>query len=154
KPGRPYLDGIEFHIVSSPSTALVSFVAGRFDITFPWEVTIPQLRDVRRSAPRAICETTSMNNSTNLLVNRDAPPFDNPDLRRALSLVLARRAFISQVGEGDGVIGGVMQPPADGAWGLPADRLATMPGYGPDIEKNREEARALMRKAGFSGEKR
>jgi peptide/nickel transport system substrate-binding protein len=48
KPGKPHLDGIEFHIVSSPSTAMLSFVAGRFDITFPWEVTIPQLRDVRR----------------------------------------------------------------------------------------------------------
>jgi len=154
KPNRPYLDGIEFTIVSSPQTALVSFVAGRFDITFPWQVTIPQLRDVRRAAPRSVCETTSMNNSTNLLVNRDAPPFDNPDLRRALSLVLDRRAFISTVTEGDGMIGGVMQPPADGAWGLPPDRLATMPGYGPDIEKNREEARALMRKAGFSSEKR
>ncbi len=69
KAGRPYLDGIEFHIVASPSTALLSFVAGRFDMTFPWSVTAPQLRDVRRQAPRVACETTSMNSSTNVLMN-------------------------------------------------------------------------------------
>jgi peptide/nickel transport system substrate-binding protein len=154
KPGKPYLDGIEFHIVSSPSTALLSFVAGRFDITFPWEVTIPQLRDVRRQAPRAVCETTSMNNSTNILVNRDVPPFDNPEIRRALTLALDRKAFITALNEGDGQVGGIMQPPTEGVWGLPADMLAAIPGYGPDVEKNREEARAIMGRAGFSPEKR
>jgi peptide/nickel transport system substrate-binding protein len=154
KPGKPYLDGIEFHIVSSPSTAMLSFVAGRFDITFPWEVTISQLRDVRRQAPRAICETTSMNNSTNILVNRDAPPFNNVEVRRALALALDRKVFMSALNEGDGVVGGTMQPPDDGIWGLPADRLAKIPGYGPDVPQNREEARAIMRRAGFGPEKR
>ena len=153
KPGKPHLDGIEFHIVSSPSTAMLSFVAGRFDITFPWEVTIPQLRDIRRQSPRAVCETTSMNNNTNILVNREAAPFDKPEIRRALSLALDRRAFIA-ANEGDGQIGGTMQPPSDGMWGLSADRLAAVPGYGPDVEKNRQEARAIMGRAGFSPEKR
>jgi peptide/nickel transport system substrate-binding protein len=132
----------------------LSFVAGRFDITFPWEVTIPQLRDVRRQAPRAVCETTSMNNSTNILVNRDVPPFDNPEIRRALTLALDRKAFITALNEGDGQVGGIMQPPTEGVWGLPADMLAAIPGYGPDVEKNREEARAIMGRAGFSPEKR
>lgn len=153
KPGKPHLDGIEFHIASSPSTAMLSFVAGRFDITFPWEVTIPQLRDVRRQSPRAVCETTSMNSSTNMLVNREVAPFDKPEIRRALSLALDRRAFIAAA-EGDGQIGGIMQPPTEGVWGLPADKLESVPGYGPDVEKNREEARAIMGRAGFGPEKR
>jgi peptide/nickel transport system substrate-binding protein len=154
KPDRPYLDRLEFHIASSPSTALLSFVAGRFDITFPGEVTVPQLRDVRRQAPRAVCETASMNKSTNILLNRDAPPFDKSDMRRALSLALDRRAFIAALSEGDGQIGGTMQPPPDGMWGLPADRLAAVPGYGPDLERNREEARAIMHRAGYGADKR
>ena len=40
-----------------------------------------------------------------------------------------------------------MLPPPDGVWGMPADMLATLPGYGPDVEKNREEARAIMKQA-------
>jgi peptide/nickel transport system substrate-binding protein len=154
KPGRPYLDGIEVYIVSSPQTALISFIAGRYDMTFPFEVTIPQLRELRRQAPRVVCETTSMNSYTNLLINREAPPFNDSEIRRALSLALDRRAFIAALNEGDGQIGGVLQPPDDGRWGLPADRLAAIPGYGPDVEKNREEARAIMRRAGYGPDKR
>ena len=41
KKGRPYLDGIEYTIVPNRATAMLSFVSGKFDITFPWEVTIP-----------------------------------------------------------------------------------------------------------------
>ena len=83
KKGKPYLDGIDFTIVPNRGTAMLSFKSGRFDIVYPWEVTIPLLKDMKQQMPDAqLCQTTSMNNSTNLLLNRDAPPFDNPDLRR------------------------------------------------------------------------
>jgi ABC-type dipeptide transport system, periplasmic component len=51
KKGRPYLDGIEFTIVPNRATAMLSFVSGRFDITFPWEVTIPLLKDIKSQCP-------------------------------------------------------------------------------------------------------
>ena len=35
KKGRPYLDGIEYTIMPNRSTALLSFIAGKFDLTFP-----------------------------------------------------------------------------------------------------------------------
>ncbi len=44
-------------------------------------------------------------------MNRDAPPFDNPDLRRAMALTLDRKAFVDILTEGNGHIGGAMQPP-------------------------------------------
>ena len=53
KKGRPYLDGIEFTIVPNRATAMLSFVSGRFDITFPWEVTIPLLKDIKSQLPNA-----------------------------------------------------------------------------------------------------
>ena len=34
KPGRPYLDGIEYTIIKNLSTAILAFVAGKFDMTF------------------------------------------------------------------------------------------------------------------------
>src|SRR5215469_15118040 len=38
KPGRPYLDGIEYTVIPNRSTAILSFIAGKFDMTFPFEV--------------------------------------------------------------------------------------------------------------------
>ena len=153
KKGKPHLDGIEFTIVPNRGTAVLGFMAGRFDITFPWEVTMPLLKDVRAQLPNAQCQVTSMNNSTNLIVNRDAPPFDNADVRKALNLAMDRKAFIDILNQGDAQDGGTMQPLKDGIWGLPEDMLRSVPGYGTNVEKNREEARALMKKAGYGPDK-
>ena len=38
-----------------------------------------------------------MNNSTNLILNRDAAPFNNPDIRRAMALSIDRKAFIDGI---------------------------------------------------------
>jgi peptide/nickel transport system substrate-binding protein len=154
KKGRPYLDGIEFTIVPNRATAMLSFVSGRFDITFPWEVTIPLLKDIKSQLPSAMCQVTSLNNTTNLILNRDAAPFDNPDLRKALQLALDRKAFVDIINQGDAELGGTMQPPPDGVWGLPKEIYEAVPGYGPDVQKNREEARAIMKKLGYGPDKR
>ena len=55
--------------------------------------------------------------SGNLIVNRDKPPFDNADLRRAMALALDRKAFIDILFEGQADIGGTMLPPPAGLWG-------------------------------------
>jgi peptide/nickel transport system substrate-binding protein len=154
KPGRPWLDGIEYTIISNRSTAILAFTAGQFDLTFPYEVTVPLMKDVQSQAPQAVCELVPTNASTNLLVNREAPPFDNPDLRRALALALDRKSFIDILAEGRGDIGGAMLPPPAGVWGMPPDILAPIPGYGPDVAQNRAEARAIMARLGYGPEKR
>jgi peptide/nickel transport system substrate-binding protein len=151
--GRPYLDGIEFTIIPNRSTAILAFIAHRFDMTFPTEVSVPLLKDVKSQAPQAICELKPTNVSVNLIVNRDKPPFDNADLRRAMALALDRKAFIDILAEGEGDIGGTMLPPPQGVWGLPPELLKTLPGYGPDIAQNRAEARAIMTKLGYGPDK-
>jgi peptide/nickel transport system substrate-binding protein len=151
---RPYLDGIEFTIIPNRSTAILAFIAGKFDMTFPTEVTIPLLKDIKSQAPQAICELVPTNVNTNLIVNRDKPPFDNPDVRRATALALDRKAFVDILSEGKADVGGTMLPPPEGVWGMPADMVKTIPGYGPDVAANRAEARKLMEKAGYGPNKR
>ena len=56
KKGRPYLDGVEYTIIPNRSTAILSFIAGKFDMTFPFEVSIPLLKDIKSQAPQAICD--------------------------------------------------------------------------------------------------
>ena len=151
KPGRPYLDGIEFTIIREVSTANLAFVAGKLD----WiAMTIPLLKDVKSQAPDAICEVTPGGISRNLIVNRDAPPFDDPDMRRAMALSLDHKAFIDIISEGQGDIGGVMQPLPEGVWGMPQHVLGTLPGYDPNVEQNRAEARQIMQRLGYGPDKR
>src|SRR5690349_6117378 len=153
KKGLPYLDGIEYNIISNRSTAILAFVAGKFDITFPTEVTIPLLKDVKQQAPNAVCVIAPLNVSTNIIVNSSAPPFDNIDIRHALALALDRKAFIQILFEGQADVGGTMLPAPDGLWAMPKQMLEQIPGYGPDINANREEARKLMQKAGYGPDK-
>ncbi len=153
KPGRPYLDGIEYTIIPNRSTAILAFIAGKFDMTFPYEVTIPLLKDIKTQAPQAICQVGPATELIGVLINRKAPPFDNPDVRQAMALTLDRKSFVDILGQGEGNLGGAMLPPPEGVWGLPAEMLQDLPGFG-DVRKNREEARALMQKAGYGPDKR
>jgi peptide/nickel transport system substrate-binding protein len=149
KPGRPYLDAIEMPIVTNRSTAMLAFQAGKFDFTFPTEVTPPLMRDIKAQRPNAICVFGPMNVNENLIVNRERPPFDNADIRRAMALTIDRKAFIDILFEGQADIGGSLLPAPNGVWGMPEAMMRQMVGYDPDIAKNRAEARAIMEKLGY-----
>src|SRR5262249_29983719 len=127
---------------------------GNFDMTFPYQVTVPLLKDVQRQAPQVICELRPNNVRSTLVINRNSPPFDNPDLRRAMALALDRKAFIDILGEGQFQIGAAMMPAPEGIWGMPPEMLRALPGYDPDVQKNRAEARTLMEKLGYRRDKR
>jgi peptide/nickel transport system substrate-binding protein len=152
KKGQPYLDGIEYTIIPSVSTRILGFIAGKFDTIYG--VTVPLLKDVKNQAPDAICEVVPTNVPRTLLVNPAAPPFDNRDLRQAMALSLDRKAFIDIITEGLGDVGGVMLPAPEGVWGMPPDMLKTLPGYNPDVAKNRAEAREIMATLGYGPNKR
>jgi peptide/nickel transport system substrate-binding protein len=154
KKDRPYLDGIDFTIVKNRSTAVLAFVAGEFDMTFPSDFTPPIVKDLKTQAPKAICDVHPTNVSTNLIVNRDAPPFDNAEIRRAMVLTLDRKSFNDIVYDGQATIGAAMLPPPEGLWGMPPDVMKSVAGYDPDVKKNREEARAIMKKLGYGPDNR
>ena len=154
KQDRPYLDGVEYTISRNRSTVILAFIAGKFDLTFAGTVTMPLMKDIMRQMPEAICHSNPGSVNTNLIVNRNAPPFDNSDLRRAMALGLDRKAFVDILTEGQGNLGGVLQPPPGGLWGLPPEVLQSLPGYGPDVPKNRAEARQIMQKLGYGPEHR
>jgi peptide/nickel transport system substrate-binding protein len=153
KTGRPYLDGIELTIIPNRATEILAFIAGKFDMTFPNVVTVPSLKNVKAQAPQAICKLRPTNASLNLIVNRNVPPFDDGDLRRAMALALDRKAFVDILYQGQADIGGAMLPPPEGVWGLPKEILEAIPGYGPDVQKNRTEARAIMERLGYGPDK-
>src|SRR5712672_3373971 len=141
KKDRPYLDGIEYTIINDSSTADLTFVSGKFDMTFPFELSVLRYKDMRKRVPDAVCELSPGTVNTHLLINRAQPPFDNPDLRRGMALTIDRKAYVDTLGQGEGEIGGILQPPPAGLWGMPPDQIAKLPGSGLNVHKNREEAR-------------
>jgi peptide/nickel transport system substrate-binding protein len=153
KPGKPYLDGVEYTIIPNRSTAMLAFAAGNFDLTFPYEITIAMLRDLRSQMPQAVCEVNSMNVSMTLSVTQK-PPFDNQELRRAIALSLDRKAFIDILGDGQGDIGTALLPAPEGQWGMPKDMMEMLPGYGADVKSSRAQAQQIMRSLGYGPDNR
>src|SRR5258707_8617116 len=141
---------MDFTFIPNRAPAILAFVAGKFDMTFPTEVSIPLLKDVKAQAPKAVCVVEPINVSTNIIVNSSAPPFDNLDIRRAMALALDSKPFVSILNEGQADIGGTMLPAPGGLWAMPKEMLETIPGYGPDVDASGEEARKLRQKAGQS----
>jgi hypothetical protein len=65
RPGRPYLDAIDWRIISNRATRVLAFVAGEFDLTFVGDVTVPISRQLAAQAPQAQCRLVPTNVTTN-----------------------------------------------------------------------------------------
>jgi peptide/nickel transport system substrate-binding protein len=154
KPGLPYLDGVEFSIIGNRSTRILAFGANEFDLTFVADVTVPLIGEVMARSPKAICKLVPTGVSTNLVVNRNKPPFDNEKLRKAMSLALDRQGTIDIVSGGKANIAGAMMPLPEGAWGMPKEMLMALPGYGGELAERRAEARKIMESLGYGRDKR
>jgi peptide/nickel transport system substrate-binding protein len=68
-----------------------------------------------------------------------------------MALTLDRKGFVDILSEGQDQIAGTLLPPPDGVWGLPEDEVKVL--YG-DVAKNRDQARELMKQAGYGPDKR
>jgi len=153
KKDRPYLDGIDFTIMREVGPRNLAFFAGNFDVGSPYAVTPPMLADFKAQAPQAICEMTGVNVPRTMLINIHKAPFDNPELRRAMTLAIDREAFSTIINGGVRHVGATMMPPPNGIWGMPEEKLKALPGYDPDVAKNRAEARKIMEKLGYGPDK-
>ena len=102
--------------------------------------------------PNAVCEITPTNFAPNLLMTRK-PPFDNPELRKAVAMTIDHQAFVDILGEGKGDIGTAVLPGPEGQWAMPKEMREQLPGYAPDVAKSREEARKIMQSLGYGPDK-
>src|SRR5215469_2312891 len=61
KQGRPYLNCIDYTIIKNVSTGALAFISGQFDMTSPYSLQVPVLRDVAAQTPQAICRLMPTN---------------------------------------------------------------------------------------------
>lgn len=60
-------------------------MSGKHDVTFPYEITVSLVADVKSQIPSAMCDISPMNVAANLLMN-PVPPFDDLKVRRAIAM--------------------------------------------------------------------
>lgn len=147
--GRPLLDAITYTVVPNQGTRSLGFIAGDFDMTWTGDLSKEGLKDISSKLPKAICEMTETPTSGQLMVNPKVAKLNDPRFRRALALAIDKNGLASALTQTKSLVTGVMMAPPDGAWGLKPEDLKDAPGYGPDVEKSRNEARALMRQLGY-----
>jgi hypothetical protein len=106
-PHKPLGRGCEYTIIRNASTWILALGGHRFDRTGPGFVPISLLKEIKSQAPEMNCKIASWNTSRTAIINRVVPPFDNPELRRAIDAVEigpARLPIIGVAGQFDRLV--------------------------------------------------
>jgi peptide/nickel transport system substrate-binding protein len=145
-PGRPYLDGIMFFVIPDLNTAFSALVAGQ--LLLQRTFTDPGAEELKRQlGDKVAVETVPSTFVRAVDLNSRRRPWDDPRVRTAVSLAVDRNAAVQVVSKGQGVVSGPMLP--GGQWALPREELLKLPGYAADKGREIEQARALLRQAGY-----
>ena len=108
KKDRPYLDGIEYQIIKNVATGALAFVSGKVDMTSWYFLQVPMLNDINKQMGQELCHMSPTNVLRSVIINREAAPFNKPEVRRAMALTLDRKAFIDTLTQGKGIVGGAL----------------------------------------------
>jgi peptide/nickel transport system substrate-binding protein len=150
-PKLPYLDGFTAIYAEKEATRVAAIRGDRAAIEF--RGMPPSSRDELKAAlgDQIAVQEGDWDVGSAITVNHEKKPFDDPRVRRALSLAidrwggapaLAKIAIVQTVG-------GLVFPGSPLA--ATKEELQQIAGYWPDIEKSRDEARRLLKEAGAEG---
>jgi len=147
--GRPHLDGYE--ALFMPAAGVIkAYESGRIMAEFRGVSLFKHAELTEKLGDRiATSESTWL---SNLLVvfNTNKKPFDDPRVRRALSLAIDRWGAAERLQQSTFLkyVGGLMRPGANLA--MSEAELTMMPGFSRDIGAARIEAKRLLAEAGVA----
>ena len=149
--GLPYLDGFKAIFAPKQATRLDAIRSDRAAMEF--RGLPPAARDELKAAlgDRIAVQESDWNCGSVVWINHAKKPFDDPRVRRALSLAIDRWHGAQALSKIANVrtVGGIVFTGSPLA--ANQDELAGIAGYWPDIEKSRAEARRLLKEAGAEG---
>jgi len=149
--GLPYLDGFIGIYADKQVTRVEAIRSDRAAIEF--RGFPPAVRDelVGALGDQITVQTGDWNCGGVLTINHKRKPFDDPRVRRALTLAIDRWGSAPELSKIAIVktVGGVVFPGSPLA--ATKEELQQLAGYWPDIEKSRAEAKRLLKEAGAEG---
>jgi peptide/nickel transport system substrate-binding protein len=149
--GLPRLDGFTGIFADKQAVRVEAIRADRAAIEF--RGIPPAARDelVKALGDKLTIQTSDWNCGALLTPNHKKKPFDDPRVRRALTLAIDRWHGAPELAKIAIVhtVGGVTFPGSPLA--ANKEELQQLAGYWPDIEKSRAEAKRLLKEAGAEG---
>jgi peptide/nickel transport system substrate-binding protein len=149
--GLPYLDGFTALFADKQAVRVEAIRSDRAAIEF--RGLPPSARDELKGAlgDKLAVQESDWNCGSLVLPNHKHKPFDDPRIRRALSLAIDRWHGAPALAKIANVrtVGGIVFPGSPLA--ATKEELAQVAGFWPDIEKSRAEARRLLKEAGAEG---
>jgi peptide/nickel transport system substrate-binding protein len=152
-PGLPYLDGVKQYILVGVPTQLAAAKAGRVHL---WDIWPPlkktQAEEVKAARGDGVdISQNSLNTIFLIYMHTQKPPFNNPDLRRAVHLAIDRQELVAKTLEGAGVPCALLDPKLAGDAALPLDEVNKTPGCRQPKDQDIAEAKRLVEKHHPSG---
>jgi peptide/nickel transport system substrate-binding protein len=149
--GQPYLDAIVGIFADKQSVRVDALRADRAAIEF--RGLPPSARDqlVKDAGSSIVVQDSDWNCGNILTPNHKRKPFDDVRVRRALALAIDQWNGAPALAKIANVrtVGGIVFPGSPLA--ATKEELQQIPGFWPDIEKSRAEARRLLKEAGAEG---
>jgi peptide/nickel transport system substrate-binding protein len=150
-PNLPYLDGFTGIYADKQATRVDAIRSDRAAIEF--RGMPPSARDELKSAlgDQLAVQEGDWDVGSAITCNHQKKPFDDPRVRRALTLAVDRwgeAPALSKIAIVQ-TVGGIVFPGSPLA--ATKEELQQIAGYWPDIEKSRTEARRLLQEAGAEG---
>src|SRR5687768_16733804 len=146
--GLPYLDGVKQYILVGTPTQLAAAKAGRIHLWDTWPPMSKAASEELKSArgDEVDIYRWPINTIWIVFLNTKKPPFDNPDMRRAVHLALNRQELIGKALDGAGVPCAMLDPKLVGDSALPLDEVEKIPGCRPQKDADIAEAEKLVKK--------
>lgn len=134
--GAPGIEKVIFHHIPDENTRVAALRAGEVDVLADVGVILPEQIPLLKSDPGIELFTADVLTSVYLIFQTEKAPFDNPELRRAVSLLIDREEMVDKLLDGYG-------KPASGLLSPLAERWSN-PAAAPVFD--REAARGLIEK--------
>jgi peptide/nickel transport system substrate-binding protein len=148
--GLPYLDGFRAQFIVDGAARVAALRGGRVAADFVGATPVLDQASLKQAlGERIVIQKSPWSCVLTIAFNHEKKPFDDPRVRRALSLAIDRREGARVLNDFTeyGTVAGISQPGAP--YAMPPAELEKVPGYWPDIEKSRAEARRLLKEAGL-----